>query len=380
MRILYLQEQPCIRTLKYAKGFKSYSSEIELYFAYTGKTLSEFYGHGDELFDGWFRIGKDTASSIKSIANELKPDLLHCHNGPDTLTVACIHYLGKEFPIVHDIHDLLSLRSTIYEDGLERREIDHGEICREEKIAIENSDGIITVSPAILEIAQKKYSPNSRLNLIFPNLVIGEMVPATLSDKLSQNDGQMHIVYEGHLDQKRSGGHYDLFDTFRVITEQGINIHIYPSQENELYRELARSSGLIHYHGSLKPDQLMGELTRYDYGWSGFNTTKNRLHADTVLPNKTIEYIAAGLPVISFPHRAQKRFIEENDVGIIIEDLSELSARLKSKAVKQMKRFVKEKRFDFTVENSIDRVYSFYQEIIGILLERESCVTEEPRR
>ena len=366
MKVLFLQEQPCIRSFKYAKGLLSLTNEFELFFAYRGKTLNGIYGHGDELFEDWFRIEGDLISSIETIAGNVRPDIIHCHNGPDTLTVAAIQALGGSVPIIHDIHDLLSLRTTIYDDGLDRGELDRDRTLEEERLAIEESDGLIAVSPAILEIVRDRYQLNADRQLVFPNLVVGEMVPVSLGRKLSDADGRTHLVYEGHLDQGRSGGHYDLFDIFTAIASRGLNIHIYPSWDNGLYRKLAEKNDFIHYHESLQPIELMSELTHYDFGWAGFNTKRNKSHADTVLANKMVEYLAAGVPVISFPHRSQKKFIEEHGVGIIIERVDELPGRIKDPSVVDLKSRVIENRFSFTVENSIDEVVKFYHKIAKV--------------
>ena len=61
MRVLFLQQQPCMRALKYAAGLAQRAPEIELGFAYRGLTLSELYGAGDELFAGWWPLGDDPA-------------------------------------------------------------------------------------------------------------------------------------------------------------------------------------------------------------------------------------------------------------------------------------------------------------------------------
>jgi glycosyltransferase involved in cell wall biosynthesis len=363
LKILFVQEQPCIRSFKYAKGLLSLTDELELSFAYRGKTLNGIYGHGDELFEDWFRIEGDLISSIEKIAGRFSPDIIHCHNGPDTLTVAAIQALGGSVPVIHDIHDLLSLRTTIYDDGLDRGALDRDRTLEEERLAIEESDGVIAVSPAILEIARDRYELTDNRQLVFPNLVVREMVPAFLGRKLSEADGQIHLVYEGHLDQGRSGGHYDLFDIFKAIASHGLNIHIYPSWDNGLYRKLSEENDLIHYHESLRTIELMSELTRYDFGWAGFNTTRNKTHADTVLANKMVEYLAAGIPVVSFPHRSQKKFIEEHGVGIIIEQVNELPGKIETPSVADLKSRVIEKRFSFTVENSIENVVKFYQKI-----------------
>ncbi|UCC39328.1 MAG: glycosyltransferase [Candidatus Aminicenantes bacterium] len=365
MRILFLEEQPCIRALKYAKGLRSNYKDIELYFGYRGLTLDGFYGHGEELFVEWFKLNSNTALTLKSIVDKINPDIIHSHNAPDSLTVAAIQAFKGVIPIVHDVHDLMTIRHTAFDDGIERMEAPPDRIEHEEKIALEKSDGVIAVSEAILEIASQKYNLDGQKNLVFPNYIVNDMIPQVFKDKVSRLDGTVHIVYEGHLDGKRSGGHYDLYDIFKEIAGQAIHMHIYPSRETDFYKKLSEEEIFIYYHGSLPPPHLMVEITQYDFGWSGFNAKKNRDHVDTVLANKTIEYISAGLPVISFPHKAQKRFIEKHGVGLVIDDISELSEKLKTRDIEAIKRRVQEKRYSFTIEKQIGKIYQFYRNIIA---------------
>ena len=83
------------------------------------------------------------------------------------------------------------------------------------------------------------------------------------------------------------------------------------------------------------------------------------------MANKIFDYIAAGLPVLSFPHKSQKNFLKSNSIGIIVNDLKGLKAKLLSPFLKEVKKHVLEKRFFFTMENQIGKVYRFYEEIMA---------------
>ena len=119
-RVLFLQQQPCIRSLKYGLGLRDLGG-FELGFACQGQTLTEWYGEGDELFDRWWHIDGDP-SDVARVVEEFRPDVIHCHNLPDRLTVVALDVVardvvGRRVPVVHDVHDLQSLRHTPYEDG-----------------------------------------------------------------------------------------------------------------------------------------------------------------------------------------------------------------------------------------------------------------------
>jgi hypothetical protein len=64
------------------------------------------------------------------------------------------------------------------------------------------------------------------------------MIPPFLKDKLSERDGEVHIVYEGTL-ASLDGDHYDLRKIFKDIASHGMHIHVYDSHSNEDYKARA---------------------------------------------------------------------------------------------------------------------------------------------
>ena len=80
-----------------------------------------------------------------------------------------------------------------------------------------------------------------------------------------------------------------------------------------------------------------------------------------MLPNKAFEYIACGLPILTFPHRTLKDFVEKEKVGIVVDDLN-----FKEKLVdaEDLRENVMKKRFDYTVEGKINDLTDFYEKII----------------
>ena len=77
MRILFLQQQPCIRALKYAEGLRNVRSDIKLFFAYRAKTLTELYGHGDELFQAWYPLGPKPMERLGGVLSRNRIDVVH---------------------------------------------------------------------------------------------------------------------------------------------------------------------------------------------------------------------------------------------------------------------------------------------------------------
>jgi glycosyltransferase involved in cell wall biosynthesis len=223
-------------------------------------------------------------------------------------------------------------------------------------------DARIHVSQGLLDYIRGKYG--AKREIVFHNYVSRSLAPRSFREKLSEKDGDVHVVYEGTL-LSLSGDHYDLKGIFNDLARHGYHVHIYDSHSNQDYARLAETHDSIHYHGHKDPRELSYEITQYDYGWAGFNVAKNRDHLDMALPNKLFEYLASGLPVLSFPHKAQKEFLEANGVGLVFEDLNELDDELKQRAtVDCLKDNVLQKRFHFTMEASIGKVLNLYTSLL----------------
>lgn len=357
MRVLFLHQQPCIRALKYAVGFRSAGAELELGFAYRGRTLSEFYGSGDELFDRWWRIGPDLGGDLRQVIADWEPDLIHSHNLPDLLTVLALEITEGRVPVIHDVHDMQSLRHTPYEDGF----ADAGDVAALERAAVEGSAALITVSEELLDEIADRYELPARTRT-FPNYALARDLPANLPPPERPAGDRPRLVYQGTL--SCSHGHYDLREIFEAIVAAGVTLDVYPAREEPAYRRLAAALPGLFLHDTLGPAELMRELPAYDFGWAGFNAGLNAAHLNTALPNKAFEYVAAGLPVLTFDHRALARFLETEGLGLRLDGVEGLGARLHALDLPAMRGRVAAARHGLTVEANIGRVVDLYDETV----------------
>lgn len=361
MRVLFLQRQPCVRALKYAVGLRGAWPELELGFAYQGRTLTEFYGSGDELFDGWWDLGMDArpVDELRAVLDDFQPDLIHSHNLPDVLTVLALELVGHDIPVVHDIHDLQSLRHTPYRDGFPEPVDPLGL----ERAAIEGASALITVSPELVDVVQAGYELPER-TLVLGNLALRRDRIVDLPQRGGGEHSHPTIVYEGSL--STDGGHYDLRDLFRTVADADVELAIHPSRPAPEYADLAAARRNVRCHEPLDPATLMRTLPRYDLGWAGFNATLNAAHLDTVLPNKLFEYLGAGLPVVTLrDHLALRRFVEAEGVGVVLDDVGDIGEALRDLDVASLRRTVAEKRDRFTFEAQVGEVIDLYRDLVG---------------
>ena len=343
MRVLFLQQQPCMRARKLAVGLRSALPNLELGFAYQGKTLSEWYGSGDELFDRWWDLGDDPHASLAAVDAEYEPDLIHSHNLPDTLTILAQELVAGRIPVVHDVHDLQSLRQTPYENGFPQPD----DAIALERRAIEESAAVVTVSDELMaELAAPYRLPEH--TLVFPNYALRRDLPELPEWTPSRNGAGPRIVYQGTL--STNGGHYDLREIFVALLADGATLDVYPSRDVPAYAELAAATPGLTYHERLEPRALLARLPGYDFGWAGFNEALNKEHIDTALPNKLFEYLGCGLPVLTLRHLALRRFLVERGLGIALDSPADLAAELERRDLEKLRRRVAAARSGVTVE------------------------------
>ena len=347
MRVLFLHQQPCVRALKYAVGLRAVRPELELGFAYRGRTLTEFYGTGDELFDRWWRLGDDLAGDLERAIADFEPDLVHSHNLPDLLTVLALD--ATTVPVIHDVHDMHSLRSTPYEDGFP----DPGDADELERAAVEGCAALITVSDVLLGELAARYELPAHTR-VHPNYALARDLPEVLPEPAG---GPPRIVYQGTL--SRGGGHYDLREIFEAIAAQGIELDVFPARERPAYRQLAG----VTVHDPVPPAELMRRLPAYDFGWAGFNAALNAAHLDTALPNKAFEYLGCGLPVLTLRHRALARLVDEEGIGVVLDRVEDLGAALAGLDAAGLRRRVAAARGRFTVEGNMGQIVELYDEL-----------------
>ncbi len=361
MRVLFLQRQPCVRALKYAVGLRGAWPELELGFAYQGRTLTEFYGSGDELFDVWWDLGQDAqpVDELRAVLDDFQPHLIHSHNLPDVLTVLALELVGDAIPLVHDIHDLQSLRHTPYRDGFPEP-VDPLDL---ERAAIEGASALITVSPELVDVVRARYELPST-TLVLGNLALRRDRIVDLPER-AVAERPRTIVYEGSL--STDGSHYDLREIFRAVAHAGLAVAIHPARPAPDYQALAADWPNIRCYEPLDPATLMQTIPRYDLGWTGFNGTLNAAHLDTVLPNKLYEYLGAGLPVVTLrEHLALRRFVEREGVGVVLDDVADIADAVRDLDMASLRRTVAEKRHRFTFEAQIGEVIDLYRDLVSM--------------
>ncbi len=345
LNIVFVQAAPCIRNYKMASALRSRGHRVTL--LYNQCRLSDVYPHlSDDVYDKCIQF-----SSLQELWSTLKRfDVAHCHNQPDNITVAA---LAGPTPVIHDTHDLISLRADWPDEERTRVEFFEG-------VANRGAHGRVYATPYQQAMARDLYGVTGE-SLVLPNYVLAADLPTDQPAKLSEADGKVHIVYAGRMGRTV---HLDFGGLFVQLGDNSdICVHIYPSAYNEQLAEALAECPNVEYNHPISPRRIIGEMARYDIGIIPFNLERgNQVFLDSTLGNKFFEYLAAGLPVLTSPLKSYTEYFADNPVGVTFATAEELVSLLP-----RMKEIAAETDWAsqvFTYESEIQRLEAFYNWVI----------------
>ncbi|MGE5343235.1 MAG: glycosyltransferase [Candidatus Omnitrophota bacterium] len=352
LKILFIQNSPCIRNYKYASALRKKGYPVTL--AYTTRKLSECYQLTDEVYKASIKL--ESTEQLIALCREF--DIIHCHNDPDILTLGAIQ---SGMPVIHDTHDLISLRNKSTPTGLETSIL--------ESLAQKGATGCIYTTPEKADISASMYHLNDKPVLVVDNYCSEDDIPAPedFLPKRSKQDGHIHIVYEGGL---ATSGIRDFMEIFpRLVRHEHIHVHVFPvdnaSANTATYCQLARYFPRLHLYPPVSPNDLIRVMTQFDVGIIPFTHPSGNFKKflDTTIANKLYEYMAAGLPVVTADIQSYRRFFSEHPTGFVYQNEEEIIEKLPQLLEKNAS--VDFSNYVFTYEKEIDKVIRFYHTVIA---------------
>ena len=177
------------------------AAEIALGFAYQGRTLTRVV-----------RVGRRPLRRLVAAAarrpgrrarrrdRRVPPHLIHSHNLPDSLTVLALEVTEGRIPVVHDSHDLQSLRRTPYEDGFD----DPEDPAALEKAAVEGCAALVAVVGEMLAGDRGRHRPPAA------DAAVRQLRPGPRHHPVPRGRRRAGaaVVYQGSV--SANGSHYDL--------------------------------------------------------------------------------------------------------------------------------------------------------------------------
>lgn len=208
------------------------------------------------------------------------------------------------------IHDLESLRYINRQDGGVKQKL---RITLEERTVLTNASVVIAHNEAMANYLRQQSYPIAEVRTLG---IFDYLLPETF--RISEKQPSHHVMIAGNLDANKVGY------LKGISSIQGAFFQLFGAN----YQEVEADN--IQYNGSFMPDDLPKELVGgYGLVWDGDSTeTCSGMYGDYLRfnnPHKTSLYLACGFPVVIWKQAALAPFIEENNLGVTINSLDDLS-------------------------------------------------------
>jgi len=286
LKVLFIHHAPCIRAEKEAFALASRGHRVDLFCsAITFQPKMKEIAGTVRYYKGYDEL----AALLTAHGGDY--DIVHCHNEPNEPATTALDTVSC--PVVFDCHDFRGLRQQL-----------QGAEAETERRCFNETAAVIHVSQGMRDMAAQRYS--LARDIVLPSFPMLTAVPQKLRDKLDGN----HIVYLGGL-RDRGWENYEYrnyMPFFQALQEAGVVVHAYPADPNPKlignYIAMDKESSLFHLHPRLPYDQLIDEISQYQWGLSGFNfmdvaSRHTRSFLNNALPNKLFDYIIGGVcPVV----------------------------------------------------------------------------------
>lgn len=257
-------------------------------------------------------------------------DVIYC-NDIDTLLAGVAHKRRYHSRLIYDAHD-------IYCDmfpGIFPR-MHRNMLALLERQLLQYVDVLLGVSQSELSWMNKTYQVN------IPQAVIHNCTEDITQDNHIKKTYKLplRLYYHGNADPTRGIG--NAIDAVALVPDVVFHIRCLPGSFLDALKEKVRAMGLNNRVFFLAPvpgtEAAAAARRDGDIGIHACSTEKS-VDIEISLTNKFIEYLKAGLPVITSPIREQAQIIQQYDAGFVLNDDSAKSiAYALDQAVRQIKK------------------------------------------
>jgi len=238
---------------------------------------------------------------LGKMLDDFDPDIVHAYVDRTVLAAMSIK---MKFPTVIDMHDCAEYR------GQDDPFIE----------SVYKSDSPkIFASPGLADYVEAHYGITD--HHVIMNLPLKKWLNFKKKKKLPGNN----IVYFGGMASLGLEYDYRYYEKlFKVFTENGIDVHIYPADPE--------IKGKLDWRGCVFHDTITGyenlyaELSQYQAGFVGYNDIdvdpKILTYPQACVPNKTFDYLMAGIPTVSYNLGYSEKFVR--NWGVCVQNAGDL--------------------------------------------------------
>jgi len=238
-----------------------------------------------------------------------RPQIVNCHS----LWVLPVGVLLKRLTGCRLVYDAHELETETIGTTAKRKRIG----VKLEKFCMRWIDLLIVVSPGIETWYREQYGANIPAVTVLNTPEYQKSVPSfRLAQALGLPDHAKIILYQGMLSASR--GIEPLLAAAPTLKSAGYDlVFMGDGPLAEQIREQSRQ-GICHWHPAVNPDVL---LTYTASAYIGVCLIQDDcLSYRLCLPNKMFEYLMAGLPVLVSNLPEMRKILENQDVGVCLDD------------------------------------------------------------
>jgi len=375
---------PCLRCLRQSQVLRKNGYEVEI----LSRRLSGYSENfNDPIFQGikiLCRLPSPPIVLLRELVNivyswrvilktinEVKPDIVHVHNSPESIAFATsIVCSFKRIPFIYDAHDgVYELISSLELNPiLKRIYLAIGLFF--EKTTLQRCAGILTVSEALKESMLKRAG-----NYIGdkPFVIMRNINPelSDITNSCQEASEGNYILHSGTLYTATIG----LEDVFDIITDlnRKTSVKLVIAGDGPYKRKLEEYANVkgvkkaVDFLGHISREELYRLISGAKLCIMPFKKTR---HMDTVLPNKLFEYMALAKPVIypdlpgfrevlGINHEGKYKPDNKDDMKRIVENML-LNEKFRKSAGKKNRELLKE----ITFEKEMQKLLGLYHLIL----------------
>ena len=375
---------PCLRCLRQSQGLRKNGYEVEI----LSRRLSGYSENfNDPIFQGikiLCRLPSPPIVLLRELVNivyswrvilktinEVKPDIVHVHNSPESIAFATsIVCSFKRIPFIYDAHDgVYELISSLELNPiLKRIYLAIGLFF--EKTTLQRCAGILTVSEALKESMLKRAG-----NYIGdkPFVIMRNINPelSDITNSCQEASEGNYILHSGTLYTATIG----LEDVFDIITDlnRKTSVKLVIAGDGPYKRKLEEYANVkgvkkaVDFLGHISREELYRLISGAKLCIMPFKKTR---HMDTVLPNKLFEYMALAKPVIypdlpgfrevlGINHEGKYKPDNKDDMKRVVENMLS-NEKLRKAAGKKNRELLKE----ITFEKEMQKLLGLYHLIL----------------
>ena len=264
-------------------------------------------------FMNHYYLGKKFRSKIKSLS---KPDIIYASFPTIELAYEAVKF-GKanNIPVVVDFRDLWP---DIFLTAFPKIIHPFAKIALlpwylQRRYIFKNATSIIAISDGFLEFAQK----NSNERKISNDKVFHKSYMSNLNVSKSRTD-KFKAIYFGAISRNKTNLK-EVIEVFNNLGDQYELIICGDGDDIDYYKSISYKN--IIFKGFIQKNDIEKIISECSVG---VVPLRSRLDFTKAIPNKAIEYLSYGTPILTSLSGDSKNFIEKNKVGLFYRDKSEL--------------------------------------------------------